>query len=650
MFKKLVANLPFNPSLITQVGFYTERLKQERSIRRLSFLFIIVAMFIQMFAVIVPPEKSLAASANHIINGLKTRSDILSAWDGGDVSAIYGAFGVTRADIEALPSNPNTTLFSGDGNDYWTIGRSSLTGYSDVAQKYKNSQVTIQYKGKDTATKTDDRYVYHRQLRAWDIVNKSGNSYKAFKGTLKSTGETFWILVDCGNFTKIGKYVPPTPVKPALKIVKTIIDKPASLKPGDSYTYLIQYRNTVNASVAENVVITDQLDTKSFDVVKVTPSDAKVTNGFLKYEIGNLQFSNDYKDIRITVKLKDQISSGTSVCNASSMTASNAPNASSEKICIGVINPCPYDNTVPDANNPNCVEPKLICSVVDTAVNRTTRKATFKTTVTSTNPANTAISKYAYDFGDNTKESFNSTALTHEASHTYAPGKFNMSVVVSYKTTGQSGTTEKTVECSSAIDFEEDGTVGQAKSVKNITQDKTGDAAIATKLQPNDVLEYTLTTTNSQNFERVDIEVTDYVGDILDYATLDTTYLESQGGKYDDSTKKIIWTDVKIPANGEVLHKFQVKIKSPIPSTNSPSTVGTAFDCKISNEYGNEITINMNCPLVKGIETLPNTGPGSSLVIMTLVTTVVGYFFSRSRLLAREMDLIRSDYTATGGM
>jgi len=36
--------------------------------------------------------------------------------------------------------------------------------------------------------------------------------------------------------------------------------------------------------------------------------------------------------------------------------------------------------------------------------------------------------------------------------------------------------------------------------------------------------------------------------------------------------------------------------------------------------------------------------------MMVFVTTVVGYFFSRSRLLAKEMDLIRSDYAATGGM
>ena len=166
MFKKLVANLPFNPSLITQVSFYTERLKQERSIRRLSFLFIVAAMLIQMFAVVVPPEKSLAASSNHIINGLKTRDDILSAWDNGDVAGIYGAFGVTRDDIASLPQQPNANLFSGDGNDYWTIGRSSLTGYTNVEQKYKNSQITIQYSGQNTSSTADDKFVYHRQLKA----------------------------------------------------------------------------------------------------------------------------------------------------------------------------------------------------------------------------------------------------------------------------------------------------------------------------------------------------------------------------------------------------------------------------------------------------------------------------------------------------
>ena len=86
MFKKLISNLPFNPSLLGQVSFYAKRLKAEESIRRMGFGFMALAMFIQMFAVFAPPQKSLASSNDHIISGLNSRDDILRAWDGQTVS------------------------------------------------------------------------------------------------------------------------------------------------------------------------------------------------------------------------------------------------------------------------------------------------------------------------------------------------------------------------------------------------------------------------------------------------------------------------------------------------------------------------------------------------------------------------------------
>lgn len=650
MFRKLVSNLPFSPGLINQVGFYADRLRQERSIRRMGFVFIALTMVVQILAVAVPPERSLASSSNHIINGIKTRNDILSAWDqtGSDIPKIYGAFGVTRADIEKLPNNPNSTVKS-TGADYWSIGRNSLSGYSGVAQKYKNSQLTVQYDGQDTTTTRDDRYVYHRQLKAWDIRNPY-NVYKAFKGTISATGDTFWILVDCGNLTVIGKYKPPKeePPKPKITIKKSIVDRPTTLNPGDTYTYRLEYRNTVKDSLAENVVIEDQLDTKYFDVI--SPKEHLTTTGFFRYSVGGLAYTDNYKVLTITVRLKDQITSGTSVCNVARITSTNASTMNGNEVCIGVITPCPYDDSIPDVNNPNCVEPKLVCSVVDAAINRTTRKVTYKTIVTSTNPLNTTVKRYDYDYGDGSEESFESNQLSHQAMHTYAPGDYETTVTVYYRTTGQDEANDKNVSCTTPISFDEDEPLGQTKDVKNITQNKEGESAISSLVEAGDVLEYGLTTINSQNYDRVEIEVSDYIGDILDYATLDLAFLEEQGGTYDDKTNKLIWEDITIPANSSVVQYFRVKIKDPIPSTNSPSAVSTNYDCKISNEYGTEITMSINCPLVKGLETLPNTGPGSSLIMMTGITSVIGYFFARSRLLAKEVSLIRRDFIATGGV
>ena len=51
MFKKVVSNLPFSPSLISQLGFYAGRLRKEQSARRLGLIITVFALIIQSFAV-----------------------------------------------------------------------------------------------------------------------------------------------------------------------------------------------------------------------------------------------------------------------------------------------------------------------------------------------------------------------------------------------------------------------------------------------------------------------------------------------------------------------------------------------------------------------------------------------------------------------
>ena len=674
MFRKLISNLPFNPGLLDQVAFYAKRIKQERFVRRIGFLFMSITMVVHTLMFISPPQKSLATSSNSIINGLQTRNDILNAWDNPtyDIMQIYSRFGLQRTDIEALPMTPNATVTSTDA-DYWTIGRNSLLSYSNVKQEFKDSQLTIRFDGEQTEDPSDDKFVYQRQLKAWDIINAS-NTYKAFKGTIAATGETFWILKDCGNFTKIGKTQPPappapqppTPPSPApspptpapptpptpppaaptpeLEIRKSIDNQKVNYAPGDTFTYTISFRNKTVDSLADKVVIDDQLDTKYFALNDIQTSEYSIQNGFFHYEYGSLAYSANFKVVTIEVRLKDQISSGSNVCNEARVTSTNAAAKTSNKVCVGVIVKCPFDASIADVNNPNCVEPKLVCNTVDFALNRTTRKASLRTTATSTNPANTKLISYRYDFGDRSEQTFSSTSLTHETDHTYQPGTYNIVVTVSYRTTGQTETKDKTTTCTASVSFDSDQPLGQSKAVANITQNTSGDIAQRTIVKAGDVLEYTITTTNTQGYERANVTVSDYIGDVLDYANLDTAKLNESHGSLDASTNKLVWKNVTVPANGSVKHTFRVKIKDPIPSTNQPSTLGTDFDCKISNEYGNEITMNINCPLVKSVEHLPNTGAGSSMFITGLLTLIVGYFFARSRLIAKELDIVRTDF------
>ncbi|MFZ2544476.1 MAG: hypothetical protein WAW80_00680 [Candidatus Saccharimonadales bacterium] len=102
MFRKLVSNLAYSPALITEVGFYAKRLKQEEITRKLTVLFTILALVMQSLAVFYPPESANASSEQDIIRGgVSSLDDFLIRYDHNedDVKDIYSAAGITRSEI-----------------------------------------------------------------------------------------------------------------------------------------------------------------------------------------------------------------------------------------------------------------------------------------------------------------------------------------------------------------------------------------------------------------------------------------------------------------------------------------------------------------------------------------------------------------------
>ncbi len=663
MFKKIVSNLPYNPGLIAQVGFYADRLHREKSIRMFSFVFIALAMAVQSWAILSPSQPSLAASGNDIISGgVTTKASLLSAYDNSaDIRAVYDQYNLTRSDL-ANVTDVNRVQ-TGSVN-WYSMGRNSISNYSYIGSVYKNNEVKVQYAGENTAKTSDDRFVYQRQLRAWDTGSSS--TYPAFKGTSSATGQQFWIIKSCGNLAFVDSWKEPksTPdpdpapeakTKPAIKQPKLEIRKSISSQsdgapqPGDVLNYRIEYRNNVNGTVAKDTYIEDQLDIKSFDYLGPNKYKNSIgASGFMRIPVGSLQFSTDYQTITFQARLKNPIPSPTKVCNSGRITSTNTGAVQSNEVCITVLTPCPFDSSVPDSNNPNCVRPKTVCELLNTAINNADRKATFKTSAISTNPALVNIKKYDYDFGDGTTASFNSDAFMNETMHVYAPGDYQASVTITYNSPDGDGeqTTGQTELCVADISFDEYKPLGQSKTVENITQDLLGEDAINSKVQAGDVLEYQLSTLNSQDYERTGILVTDYIGDILEYAELDLAHLEKNGGRFDEETKSVVFENMTIPGNSALESTFRVQLMNPIPATNRVQASGTN-DCRIDNTYGNSVGMSVQCPFVKGIETLPNTGPGTSLVAGMSITVLVGYFFARARLMTKEMDYIRTDYVTT---
>lgn len=236
MFRKLVSNLPFSPSLINQVGFYSRRLKKEDITRRIGLIFTALALVVQTLSFLAPAKATLAASLNDIIYGGGTRSTIKAAVEKNcdsknrcDLKAIFGAYGITPANIA---NAKEVNIVSSAANNYWSIGRSPR-GYG--------GEVTKNIPGGPT--------IYARTLHGW-AANKS---WRALQVTTNSGG-TAWILEECGNIvTKEGSPAPPVQ-PPDVTIDKTV--SKTTVKRGEKFYYDLKITN-IGKGQAKDVLIYD---------------------------------------------------------------------------------------------------------------------------------------------------------------------------------------------------------------------------------------------------------------------------------------------------------------------------------------------------------------------------------------------------------
>lgn len=186
------------------------------------------------------------------------------------------------------------------------------------------------------------------------------------------------------------------------------------------------------------------------------------------------------------------------------------------------------------------------------------------------------------------------------------------------------------------------------KTASNQTQNiEKADGTIA---KANDIIEYTLTTTNEGNQAVQDFIVEENMSDVLEYADI----VNLHGGDMDDN-HVVSWPKQTIAANASLTKKISVKIKDPIPQTPISSSDPGSFDMNMANVYyGNTVNIKLPPNITKttelAVQTLPETGPGTTIALSFAVTVFVAYFFARSRLLAKELDIVKTDFTSTGGI
>jgi hypothetical protein len=186
MFEKLLSQLPYNPGLAHQMSFYSRRMREEASIRRIGVFFIVLAFFVQFFAVLSPPQSSVAASSNDLINGgINSAADAAQNCNNNiqHYKNILDNYGITCQQV----AGAGTVNINSDGQNFYSFGRN--------AQGF-NSEQPVNIPNLGT--------IYVRKLSAWG----HNVTYRALQLSA-STGKTFWILYQCGNLVSIDV---PTPV------------------------------------------------------------------------------------------------------------------------------------------------------------------------------------------------------------------------------------------------------------------------------------------------------------------------------------------------------------------------------------------------------------------------------------------------------
>lgn len=333
MFRDIVSNLSFSPSANTQLTYYWRRLKKEHITRTLSLVMAIGLVVVQVATIIAPADPANASGgANNIIkNGINTanhpQKTLLSLYDKDpELQAIYKHYHITREDIDRTHDGSVSTS---DG-DLVSLGRNHV--FAD-----------------DDPTKVGNTTYYWRRLSWWG----KGQNLPALEGTRKYDGARFYVIYDCGNLvieTGVPKPKPtpaPKPKNPHIEITKAAVSPAANsnVKPGDTITYKITYRNT-GEGAATNVLVADRISNDTAFVSSTTPTGATVTKGQASH--GTLT-SGFYVDAHIaklnpgasgsyniTVKVNN-LTKNQQFCNAALIDADGQTAVYSNKVCHNVV-------------------------------------------------------------------------------------------------------------------------------------------------------------------------------------------------------------------------------------------------------------------------------------------------------------------------
>ncbi len=190
MFRKIVSQLSLSPSAVSQLTFYSRRLKQERITRTFSALAAVLLVGLQFAVIAAPPTSANAASPNDIIQGgFISKNDLLNRYDASaELKSLYARFGISRVDIQ-----------------------NSTHGSINSKDKTLKSIGRTQHAASDIEINVGTHTYWMRSLSVWDTGSNvaNGSNYEVLEGKRAKDGSYFAVVLHCGNI--VSRTVPPVP-------------------------------------------------------------------------------------------------------------------------------------------------------------------------------------------------------------------------------------------------------------------------------------------------------------------------------------------------------------------------------------------------------------------------------------------------------
>lgn len=184
------------------------------------------------------------------------------------------------------------------------------------------------------------------------------------------------------------------------------------------------------------------------------------------------------------------------------------------------------------------------------------------------------------------------------------------------------------------------GNIELSKSAINISNSSVDAASVTAKA--NDTIKFVLTLSNT-GLAPASAPIKENLQDVLEYSTI----TDNGGGIFDATQKTLSWPSVVLEPGEKQNRVFTIKILGTIPATSRGQSEPASYDCKITNVFGNQVDIKINCPTEKIVENvtdqLPRTGPTENMIFAGIVLAVVTFFYARARQLKTEVRLIRRD-------